>query len=504
MTIPGPGDESGEIDDDEDPGDPDDGDEPDDDPIEAAIDEPPARLEIPPAQTEPAPAPSRSEAAPKRKPGRPRGGRPAPVKNMQEYRAAQKSKEALYAWPEILKAIQDKGYSAEDVMIAVDCQGMGPLPTNRIPVGQIEASAVCGTEAVSAGDELVNFITHVYHMGRRGPARYNLKAYWKRGAQIIGWMECSLGDPTEIVEAQRRAENWQRQRGQARGSMGSGIDGAGYPRPAQGMGGLSSVASGAGFASSVSPVEQLREVANLYESIRQNMIASGMGSPPPIAAAPQAPASPPAPLPPRLTPEEQEMLEEAKFERRARALGYVPASSIAAHTPAPTAAQVTQAAADPVAGIKGLLKSFKEISNMRSELAEALGIEEPDDPPPAVTATIEEKVEPPFKLAMLPLVKAGKDKRPVYFPQDVEGGAVEWAKAFFSANPDTSTEIGLKFLSGVAKAVDQTSFGRILEKLAAQGGAAQVAAQEAQVKGVVGTGAPPAPAMNGVRSGPMA
>jgi hypothetical protein len=449
----------------------------------AAAEEEPARLVPPPVA---APAAPKPKPAPSRRRGRPPGRTttepvqgPMPVSG--------DTRDAVFLWPQILGDLKAKGFGPEYVSIRVKRIGQGPLPSDAVEVGTIQGESVCGNESVSAGDDLARYVTEVFHLTKRGPAKYLLRVFYKSGAQWLRDMELRLDDPESIIAAQRRAADWNAGRG------------ASAPPPVnvghRQMGGLGSLPQQQQMQSA-QPASDFFDQLQKYEQWRQGVIASGAPAPPQIQVVPAQPLAPPVAQPPPvpvLSPEDSELLEDAKFRQRAKRLGYIEIGALPPPTP-PTVAATTQGVQSPVGGIRDILRSIKDLTSLKGEIASTFGIEIPEETDIEPAAAIEE-VRLPFKPVAIPMVQPFG--RAIYYPRDVEGGAVEWAQSFFAANPETSVELGLRFLQGVAKAVDQTSFGKVLEKLASQSGAAVESAKQAAAVGVVGTGQPSQPALNG-------
>src|SRR5260370_23769024 len=225
-------------------------------------------------------------------------------------------------------------------------------------------------------------------------------------------------------------------------------------------------------------------VSKMNEQARQAAIATGQPPPPPIVVQqapslpPPAPAEPPKP---RLTPEEEEMIEEVKFRRRAERLGYVSRDTLP-QTPTPSSQQVATTAATPVDGLKALRNNFKEIDKLRGDVAKVFGIDtEPgDDPEPAA----DEK--PPFTVTKIPMANfKGKE---IFWPGGTEAGFLNFAKAFIASHLEVSTDLGIGALQRLSQLVDQTSFGKLLAQMARKGGAV---AEMAPVGHGVGASGPP-------------
>jgi hypothetical protein len=469
----------------------------DHDAIDAAVDE-----QLQGRQTEDEPAPGR--------PGRPKGSKNAP--KPPEVQAAQPAaipsppegehtKDALVVWPHIIEnVLKPKGVGPSAVMFSAERVGIGPFPSDSIPVGRFDGEAVAGEATVSPGDAIVNYVTEVFHLGRRnqGPAIYKLRCYWKSKGDTIRIMDVKLDDPAEITAQRAREIRYAQSQ---MGSVPSRVPA--YQPPAPYVPGTPYQPPPAFQAppQGQSPQEMfsmfqsmMGMVTDFNERARQAALATGQPPPAPIVVQ-QAPSPPPAPTEPpkpRLTEEEQEMIEEVKFRRRAERLGYVPRETIPA-VAASTSQQVAATAANPVEGIRALLGSFKEIDKLRGDVAKVFGVPEPEE----IEATEPDKA--PFSVVKIPLANfKGKE---ILWPRNVEGGFLEWAQAAVMSNLEVSTDLGMGALKKLSEIVDQTSFGKLLAQLAEKGGAAANVARLGQGMQATGPALPP----NGVaRRGPSA
>jgi len=217
-----------------------------------------------------------------------------------------------------------------------------------------------------------------------------------------------------------------------------------------------------------------------YEEWRQQTIAAGQPAPPPAPQIVHMPAPPPPPAPiapegPRLSKEEEELIFEAKMARYIEKAGYVKPGM---GSPAKPAEIKNQAS-----GFKEIIQAFKELDAFKTQIAEVVGGGKGEDP--------EEEPEPaakPDEITVLRIPGATFGGRPVMLPRNTKG-TVDFFQQAVMSNLETSQELGVKAIAGVASALDKTSFGKLLESLAAKGGAPAQLAQTAKSAGMVGTGA---------------
>lgn len=458
----------------------------------------------PPQTTTPAPPPSIQQPPRKKRPYT-RRQPPANVAATPTAPAAPEAEpiegldpqDAMTTWPCILEEARAKGMGPEYFLIRIQRTGEGLHPTPATWLDAIEASMVAGNESVDAGQMLVDYVTNAIHLTTKGPAKYRLYTILK-GARgnFTGSMTIRLGHPDDI-RMQRRAKDeyfLEQQR------MGFGQPGR-PPRPQQHQQPMPLPPPPPMPPQQPTPVGaaptgfDFFDYATKYEQWRNMVAATGAPMPPPAPAPPPQVIHmpPPTPLGPRLTPEETQLIEEAKFTRFLEKGGYVKAGVGA---PVPPAA-AAQAAQNPVSAIKELLGTFKAIQGLKGEVGELFGVTEATEEEP------EKPAEPEGpKFVKIPGVTAFG--RAVMYPQDAEGIVEKFQQAIIG-NPETTMDMALKFLGGAAKALDGTKFGQLLERVMTQQAnpAAAEAAAAAKAQGMIGTGAPNgAPMVR--RSGPQA
>ena len=397
--------------------------------------------------------------------------------------------DAMTSWPQILEMAREQNMGPEYLMIRIQRTGEGLHPTPPTWLDTIEGSMVAGNESVDPGQALVDYVTNAVHLTTKGPAKYRLYTLLKGARGSFGkMMAIRLGHPEEI-RVQRRAKDEYFMEQQRLGYGQPGLPPR-RPTPQQPLPPPPPYPQAAPQAAAPQP-DPFEQFAR-YEQWRQQVIATGAPAPPPAPPPPPQVIHmpPPQPAGPRLTAEETELIEEAKFTRFLEKGGYVKAGVGA---PVPPAA-AAQAAQNPVSAIKELLGTFKAIQGLKGEVGELFGVTEAEEKPEEP----EEKPDVP-KFVQIPAAKAFG--RPIFMPQETEG-FVDWCQKAVLANAETSGDLALKMLGGFAQALDKTSFGKLVEKLAAQGGAPAVVAEQAKAAGMIGTGAP-----NGVlvkRAGPSA
>ena len=401
-------------------------------------------------------------------------------------------RDALIVWPQILAYLRQFGMGGQDVYIIIERQGLPPYVSPVTKIETVDGAMFSGDETIGSGQALCDYITNVIHLGRQrlaGPALYKLMVGFKTGRGNRFMMTLKLDHPDEIAGVQRRKEQYDFNQRHARAMppLPRPTMGAPPPQmPAQQMPMPPPPPAPAAGPGPQSP--DWFEWAQRYEAWRQSVAGSGQPAPPPVVMQ-QAP--PPPPQPPALSPEQRELIEEATFARRLRALGpdqlrmlgFVPATGPAAPV---QAAAVTAAANNPVEALRGLAKTIRDIDSLRGEFGALLGVT------PAAAAEGDGDREPEVdedapKISKIPLAKAwGKD---ILMPRNTEG-AIDFVQQWFAANPEISTEMGLKFMAGAMKILDGSNFAKVLVQLANDPRTAPVAAA-AKAAGMVGTGAAP-------------
>lgn len=400
----------------------------------------------------------------------------------QEVESGINPKDPLLYWPKIIESARAKGMGPEYLQIRIERAGVGAHPTPFIIVETIEGEMVAGDET-TAGQTLVDYLTNVVHMGRKVPGRavYKLFVFYKvKSSGGFPVMTIQLDHPDEIrAQQMRRAEYF---RNREAPSLGMGnpppMPGMGYrgplpqaPPPPTPPPFYSTVPpTGGGLADTLA---QLRA----YEEWRQQTIAAGQPAPPPAPQIVHMPAPappPPPPAPPARDPEVEELIFEAKMHRYIEKMGYVKPGVGAPAKPAEIKNQAS--------GFKEIIQAFKELETFKSQIREAVGVgggELEEEPEPK---------EPEDKISVVQIPGATIGGRPIMLPRKTKG-TIDFFQQAVMSNLETSQELAVKALGGVAQALDKTSFGKLLENLAQKGGAPAQVAQIAKTSGMVGTGA---------------
>jgi hypothetical protein len=415
-------------------------------------------------------------------------------------------KDPLLYWPRIIATARAKGFGPEYLQIRIERQGTGAHPTPFIPVDTIEGEMVAG-DGTNAGQELVDYLTNVVHIARRtpGPATYKLQAFYKvRSSGGFPVMVIKLDHPDEIRAQQMRRDEYFRRKETLSGPTGlPGLGrppvprAAGYPTappptapPPMFYPQATVPPQGQGLADTLA---QLRA----YEEWRQQTIAAGQPAPPPAPQivhmpAPVAPPSPsPAPMPPALTAEQEQLIFEAKMHRFIETQGYVKPGVGAPAKPAEIKSQAS--------GFKDIIQAFKELETFKLQIREAVGAGvnsegEEEEPEP-------KELEDKISVVQIPGATIGG--RPIMLPRKTKG-TIDFFQQAVMSNLETSQELAVKAIGGIAQTLDKTSFGKLLESLAAKGGQPAQLAAAAKASGLTGTGAVNGTAVLQRPRGPMA
>jgi hypothetical protein len=408
----------------------------------------------------------------------------------------------LIRWPQILDKLRAQGQGPNYVMIRIIRAGEGAFPSPPAQVDLVDGGMFMGDDSMSAGQQLVDYVTNFVHLVRRGPARYKLQTYYKTGKGSEAQMLLRLEDPADIRLQQQKKMEYLTERAKA-GNLAAGNPplGFGYPHsmsPAAPP--TTTAAAPPGYfpqpQQQVDPFEWLQRAESYRQQVMETQRLGQPPPPPPQAPAPMAaPLPPPPPPAPRLSEQEIVDLEAGRFARMAKALGYAPTGVGA--PPSPTVA--AQAAEDPVSAMDRLITTFEKISKVKERLAalgETPGAEEVE--PPKEPETPEKKIA----FFKVPGIKPfGRDFQIATSSENW----VEQIKETLLGNPEFTGDMAIKMIGGVAQVLDKTSFGSLLNKLAAQPGAGQAAAAAVQAAGIVGVGAVNgAPAHKPLPRGPIA
>jgi hypothetical protein len=417
------------------------------------------------------------------------------------------SKNVSLIWSDIVDQLREKGMDPGVIWIRVRryALGVARTPENAaLDKGQIDGMAVCGSEGVSPGEMLVEYVTDVLHFTSipHAPARYVFDFYFKSGNSTkvsAPQGELILAHPTEINAQRKAAAEFMLRRGNAEARSGFGA----MPNVSWRGGGGGSYPAG-GYP-------------------------PGAYAPP--QAAPAAPAAPPAALPPAppplptgVSPELVEMQRQlyedrARLERtagiydeRARQEGVRAAQPAAAvETPAaqearlvgavvkalaaagvlvgpnaaPTAQlspqSVTQQVAAPMSAAREFFAQMREFKKIEREMAIEFAPEEeeePSEPKPPATALATVPAEDPYamkEMAPLSVTRMIGMHTPILGgPRKPGEGMFDYGVRIASSNPEGAVKL--------AQGIQNGPLGRGLQKILEQSAMGQaIAAKTAQI-----------------------
>ena len=297
------------------------------------------------------------------------------------------TKSATVVWPRILQEQIAQGYTPEHIGIRVMRIPTGPQKSPPTELASIDGSLVSGSENISPGEALYEYVVGFYHSGFTGPATYKFSFFYRFGAtgggakvNIPGSAELALDHPKVIerqMESAARAKDAQRHGAQAQPGAPLGTFGGfghmqrgtyGYPQqPTQG------------------PQPTQREADLMRELARENGKWEGifqqMQNTPPAAtpAATAATAYDPRLPPPGVRADEWEMIQENRNARGVAkavvqaltAMGITPG----AMQPAAPVAVVPAVAQTPVSLLGALndaVTMLKELGTFQKKVAEVL------------------------------------------------------------------------------------------------------------------------------------
>ena len=446
--------------------------------------------------TEPAPPPVGVAAAPK-----PRAAAPPPAAVQEPLTpTSEPTKTAVARWPLVLERLAQEGRNASHVTIRVYRTALGHFAGQSVPImlGPLEGANVEGNEQMAPSDALTEAVTQVYHMARKGPAKYNLEFHYKvapreaRGGTMICAGDLTLDDPDAIAAQERRTQEYFAKQSAPREMPFSYARGtSGVVEKSPGVWGPLRIEP-----QSNSQIDDLRrDLAKLIggqnatEEVRTIITQALAGAMPPPAA-----VTPPVP---QLSEQEREWIEEGRFRAMAARLGYVPRAEnvgVGAMPPAaaamphqPPTQVVSQAVGDPLAGVQGLLRSLEALEGLKPRFAKLAGVAMPelaadgDEGPPEPVVPDDPN---PFGLQEVPVTRF--QGNPIMIPTKADG-FVETVQAFAMANPNLAMEM----LTRVAGVLNSGAFGALIEKLTNLGGPPAQVARQVAARGVTGTGSEP-------------
>lgn len=432
------------------------------------------------------------------------------------------SKNVAIIWQKLIEDMRTRGEDPATIWIRVRRFALGP---NRTPdnaqndAAPIDGAAVCGSETISPGEDLVNYVTDVFHFNSHppGPAKYSFNFYWKSGASNripVPEGELRLGDPREIKQQRDAARLIAERR-----RMENPAVGMGYLSPS-----LPAFRAGGGVQSG-------------YYVPQPGGVQSGYYVPQPA----QPPQPPPASqLPPLAgaSPELEEMRRQlyqenerlarlgGVYEERARMEGVlaqrpVAAASVenSAEVEARIAASVIKAlmaagaiptpgvggpplkqetvstlVESPMAAAKSFFNQMREFKKMEQEMSEMFApTEEEPEPPSALLEKppIIEVHEDPYKMKEIPLVGQALGLGALQHGPRKEGESfIDYMIRLGMHNPGVAMKVGRSLQTGVLsqvvkKALENTAVGQVM--------AAQQSARVVEMPtAAIGTnGAPP-------------
>lgn len=382
----------------------------------------------------------------------------APPTATQTYAQQVTNRDLAEIWNRILEESISSGRGGAD-SIYIRCKrwAIGVIKTRSEDLEPIDGRIVAGSEDKSPGEELIEYVTNVYHLGAPiGPARYEFDFFYKSGRENhvkAPRGELNLPDPKNIIRQREAAEMLMRRK------MLAGEGGAGvgyYPQgPGRGVGGYPAGPNYAPPQASVQPqapqmpsyvpppvagaspeLEAMRQVlerqgreqarmAGMYEEkLRQEG----------LAPAPAAHGIP--------TKEELSAMIATTVAQTLVGMGFKPPGIEAA--PPPSVTQVQTAVKDPIDSMETLFTSFERMEKLKGRMKNFFSPEEeetPEEKPTEATAIVVE--DDPYKMKEIPLIG-------VYFrPRAPNETLTDYAVALAMHNPEKAQKIAGEVMSRV-------------------------------------------------------
>lgn len=409
-------------------------------------------------------------------------------------------------WTETVQRLLEMGFGPDVVWIRVKRYAIGPQRT-AVNAAQdmtpIDGASVGGSDRVAAGEDLVSYITDVYHFTAvpQGPARYVCNIAFKSGhgnnvSAPEG--ELILGDPREIKAQREAAQAALRRREMERGPIGySSYVAPHAPQMAPYRGPVPGFQSPVQAPPAVAPmpvaVPQFIGASPELEQMRRDMevraqeIARQTGIYEERARAEGVLAARPAPVVgPVESPAEAEARLVGAVVKALAVSGLLPQAPAAPPPANFTGPAVASAVTDPMDVMENFLKQMTRFDAMRDRMREMVAPEEDDEPipPPAPMPQLSAPVPTPnvegtveadpyaFKevgwatplTGGLPLKNRKKD------PAE---GMAEYIIDLGMNNPELALKMGEKLLNGplgaaVGKLLENTAVGKVLAANAQQ------------------------------------
>ena len=421
----------------------------------------------------------------------------APPAVTQTYAQQVTNRDLAEIWNRILEESISSGRGGAD-SIYIRCKrwAIGVIKTRSEDLEPIDGRIVAGSEDKSPGEELIEYVTNVYHLGAPiGPARYEFDFFYKSGRENhvkAPRGELNLPDPKNIIRQREAAEMLMRRK------MLAGEGGAGVGYYPQG------VSRGVGGYPTVYPQPQAPPQA-----------------PPPYIPPPVAGASPELEaMRQRLEMQAREQARTAgMYEEKLRQEGLAPA--VSTHTlptkdeltnliattvaktlvgmgfkppgieatPPPSVTQVQTAVKDPIDSMETLFTSFERMEKLKGRMKNFFSPEEeaPEEKPQEAIATVVD--DDPYKMKEIPLIG-------VWFgPRAPNESLTDYAIRIAMHNPEKAQKIA----GEIASRVEGGAVGQLVRNMVnARVGGGAPAPQQSQhrvveMPGVPSTPTPPVP-----------
>lgn len=454
----------------------------------------------------PVASPAATPAGPQAAPTRPRN-------------AAQEvgTKDIGLIWTGVIEKLHLDQRSPAEVWIRVKRIDMSPNRTAADATSDlppIDGQAVAGTSEISPGQDLLNYVTEVYHLSDpRGPAKYIFDISYKSGQSgrfPAPQGELLLGDPRAIIRQRDAAQAVARRRqmeGQHQGpyvpqgvprwggpsDVGS-TGGGGHGSYTPGMGaGMFQPPPQAGYQPPVvqAPAGASPEMLAMYQRTndQMNYLMGQLQQRAQLEGLPQF--AQPAPV--QQSPEQAAATMAQAIVMAMKAVGMGPPPTPVAPVAAPippvapaTAEQVRQQVGRPSDGLRALAQELRQRKEIEAELRDLLGIippEEGEDEEPVRTPQSIEIQDDPFKMSEIPVVGQAIGVGKILYGKQVEGETLSaYAMRLAMHNPDAAQKI----LGGIMSRVSEGALGQVLRQMVERGaGAAMGAPMHVNPPGVV-------------------
>jgi hypothetical protein len=387
------------------------------------------------------------------------------------------NRDVALIWTRVVEEAAKNGAGPDSMYIRCKRWSTGPLKTLAEDLATIDGTIVGGSDTASPGEELIDYVTQVYHLGAPiGAAKYEFDFFNKSGKQNhlpAPKGELRLGDPKDIMRQREAAEVFARRKAYNAGSAAPTYSAFNYRGvPSNAVGSYPTPPNVSVHQPPQSPQypppvagaspelegmrrsleAQAREQARLSGMYEERLRLEGL-APPPAAAAP--------------TKEELSQLIATSVAQTLVGMGFKP-PGIDTHppaTPPPSVQQVQTATKDPIDSMETLFTNFERMEKLKGRMKTFFSPEEEESEEPVKPSETPQQIvvqDDPYKMKEVPLVGDIVGVGKLQFGPRVDGESlVDYAIRLGVHNP-TAAE---KIMSGIVSRMDQGAIGQLMRSM---------------------------------------